>query len=596
MPAPKLKPLSEQVIVITGASSGIGLATARMAAERGASLVLVARNGEALNALAEEIRAKGGRAEPVVADVADMAQVEAISARAIEAFGGFDSWCNNAGVAIYGELEDVPLDDQRRLFDTNYWGVVHGTLVAARHLKGKAGGAIVNTGSVLSERAMTLQGPYSASKFAVKGVTEAFRTEFEAEGYPISVTLIKPGPIDTPYMEHARNLLGSPGTRNPPPAYHPRVAARAILHACETRTRDLYVGGGGFMMSMMGTHFPRLTDMIFEKIARPTQESEETGRMERRDNLYEPREDLAETSSLSGPPPRKTSFLLEAQMNPLGPAGLLIGAAALLGGAAIGMYTLRRPKPVPQRLADRAWHIGHRVARDAGHGIGTLGHEASRIAHRALDYAERAEREARPHLKRARKHAEHFADKASRYASSVYDDARDRGGDLYDEARDRGRGYYKQARGRGEDLYDTARRRGAEGYDDARDRGWSLFKRARNEGQDAYEETRDRGWSLFGRARDRGEEVYDRARKRGEDSYDEARDRGWSLFGRARDQGEETYNRARKRGRDAYEDARDEGWSLFGHARKEVDRRSRQAVQEGDGLLDRINAFLKSRL
>ncbi|MCR0981942.1 SDR family oxidoreductase [Roseomonas populi] len=584
MPAPKLKPVSEQVIVITGASSGIGLATARMAAERGAALVLVARNEEALNALAEEIRAKGGRAEPVVADVADMAQVEAISARAIEAFGGFDTWCNNAGVAIYGELEDVPLEDQRRLFDTNYWGVVHGTLVAARHLKGK-GGAIINTGSVLSERAMTLQGPYSAAKFAVKGVTEAFRTEFEAEGYPISVTLIKPGPIDTPYMEHARNHLGSPGLRNPPPAYHPRVVARAILHACETRTRDLYVGGGGFMMAMMGVHFPRLTDLIFEKIARPTQETEETGRMERRDNLYEPKEDLAETSSLSGPPPRKTSFLLEAQMNPLGPAGLLIGAAALLGGAAIGMYTLRRPKPVQERLADRAWRIGQSVARDAGHGIGTLGHEASRIAHRALDYAERAEREARPHLKHARKKAERFADRASRYASSAYDDARERGGDLYEEARDRGRSYYKQARGRGEDLYDTARKRGRGTYDDARDTGWSLFKRARDEGQDTYEDARDRGWSLFSKARDRGE-----------DAYEDARDRGWSLFGRARDQGEEVYDRARKRGRETYEDARDEGWHLFGHARKEVDRRARQAAQEGDGLLDRINAFLKSRL
>ncbi|WP_338664350.1 SDR family oxidoreductase [Pararoseomonas sp. SCSIO 73927] len=673
MPTPKLKPLSEQVIVITGASSGIGLATARMAAERGAAVVVVARNEEALNALAEEIRSKGGRAEPVVADVADMAQVEAVSARAIEAFGGFDSWCNNAGVAIYGELEDVPLEDQRRLFDTNYWGVVHGTLVAARHLKGKAGGTIVNVGSVLSERAMTLQGPYSAAKFAVKGVTEAFRTEFEAEGYPISVTLIKPGPIDTPYMEHARNHLGSPGLRNPPPAYHPRVVARAILHACETRTRDLYVGGGGFMMAMMGVHFPRLTDLIFEKIARPTQETEETGRMERRDNLYEPREDLAETSSLSGPPPRKTSFLLEAQMNPLGPAGLLIGAAALLGGAAIGMYTLRRPAPVPQRLADRAWRLGQSVARDAGHGIGTLGHEASRIAHRALDYAERAEREARPQLRHARKRAERFADKASRYASSVYDDARERGGELYDEARDRGRGYYRQARGRGEDLYDTARKRGRDNYVDARDTGWSLFKRARDDGHDAYEDARDRGWSLFGRARDRGEEVYDRARKRGRDSYEDARDtgwslfrrarddghdayedardrgwslfgrardrgeevydrarkrgrdsyedardtgwslfrrarddghdayedardRGWSLFGRARDRGEEVYDRARKRGRETYEDARDEGWHLFGRARKEVDRRAHQAAQEGDGLLDRINAFLKSRL
>ncbi|WP_458094723.1 SDR family oxidoreductase [Roseomonas sp. WA12] len=573
MPSLQLKPLSEQVIVITGATSGIGLATVRMAAERGAALVVVARNEEALNALADEIRGQGGRIEPVVADVADMAQVEKVSEAAILHFGGFDSWCNNAGVAIYGEMEDVPLEDQRRLFDVNYWGVVHGTLVAARHLKGK-GGAIVTTGSVLSDRAMALQGPYSAAKFAVKGVTEAFRTEFDAEGYPISLTLVKPGPIDTPYMEHSRNLMGTPGVRNPPPAYHPRVAARAILYACETPVRDLVVGGGGWMVSAMGRFAPRLMDLIMSKIARPSQASDQPGRAERRDNLYEPREDLAETSSLSGPPPRKTSFLLEAQMNPLGPAGLMIGAAALIAGAAFGMYTMRRPKPVQDRLADRAWRIGNSVARDAGHGIGTLGHEASRIAHRALDYAEKAEREARPHLRRARKGAERFADRASRYAASAYDDVRERGTDLYDGARDRGRGAYKNARDRGEDL-----------YDDASDRGWSLFKRARSDSRDAYEDARDTGWSLFGRARDRGEDLYDKARRRGAAAAEDARDEGWSLF-----------KRARSEGRDAYEDTRDRGWSLFGQARKEVEKRGRHAVREGDGLLDRINAFLKSRL
>jgi NAD(P)-dependent dehydrogenase (short-subunit alcohol dehydrogenase family) len=570
MPSLQLKPLSEQVIVITGATSGIGLATVRMAAERGAALVAVARNEEALNALAEEIRGQGGRIEPVVADVADMAQVEKVSEAAITHFGGFDSWCNNAGVAIYGEMEDVPLEDQRRLFDVNYWGVVHGTLVAARHLKGK-GGAIVNTGSVLSDRAMALQGPYSAAKFAVKGVTEAFRSEFDAEAYPISLTLVKPGPIDTPYMEHARNLMGTTGTRNPPPAYHPRVAARAILYACETPTRDLVVGGGGLMVSAMGRFAPRLMDLIMSKIARPSQASDQPGRAERRDNLYEPKEDLAETSSLSGPPPRKTSFLLEAQMNPLGPAGLMIGAAALIAGAAFGMYTMRRPKPVPDRLADRAWRIGQSAARDAGHGIGTLGHEASRIAHRALGYAER---EARPHLKHARKGAERFADRASRYAAAAYDDVRERGADLYEGARDRGRSLYRDARGRGEDL-----------YDDAADRGWSLFKRARSDSRDAYEDARDTGWSLFGRARDRGEDLYDRARRRGASAADDARDEGWSLF-----------KRARAEGRDAYEDTRDRGWSLFGQARHGVEKRGRHAVREGDGLLDRINAFLKSRL
>lgn len=505
MPAPKLKPLSEQVIVITGATSGIGLATARLAAEQGAAVVIAARNEDALNALAAEIRGKGGRAEPVVADVADMAQVEAISAAAIAAFGGFDSWCNNAGVAIFGSLEDIPLEDQRRLFDVNYWGVVHGTLVAARHLKGK-GGAIVNTGSVLSDRSMALQGPYSASKFAIKGVTEAFRTEFLAENYPISVTLIKPGPIDTPYMEHARNLMGTTGTRNPPPSYHPRVVARGILYACEHQVRDLVVGAGGLAVSAIGRLAPKLTDLVMSKIAKPSQTSSQPGRAERRDNLYDAREDLAETSSLSGPPPRRTSFLLEAQMNPLGPAGLMVGAAALLAGAAFGMYTLRRSKPLPERFADRARRGIGTLGKEARRGIGSLGDEAGRLAGRAIGYAEK---EARPYLRGARKEGGRFADRASRYASSAYDDARDRGSDLYDEARSRGRSFYKSARGQSEDA-----------YDDARDRGWSLFKR----GRDTAEDARDTGWSLFRQTRHEAEKRGRYAAKRGEGLLDRIAD------------------------------------------------------------------------
>src|SRR5690349_18768509 len=130
-----LKPIGEQVIVLTGASSGIGLAAARAAAQRGAKLVLVARNKEALEDLVREISARGGEAVAVAADVAKPEDLKRVAQTAIDAFGGFDTWINDAAVAIYGSLEQVPLADQRRLFEVNYWGVVEGSLIAAKHLK-----------------------------------------------------------------------------------------------------------------------------------------------------------------------------------------------------------------------------------------------------------------------------------------------------------------------------------------------------------------------------------------------------------------------------------------------------------------------------
>ncbi|MDQ4061326.1 MAG: SDR family oxidoreductase [Pseudomonadota bacterium] len=309
----RLKPLDRQVIVLTGASSGIGLATARMAAERGASLVLVARNEEALRRIADEIAAKGGRAIPVMADVGKEDDVERVARKAIESFGGFDSWVNGAAVAIYGTIEQVPLEDQRKLFDTNYWGVVHGSLMAVKHLR-RRGGALVNVGSVLSDRAVPLQGSYSAAKHAVKGFTDALRMELERDKAPISVTLIKPSAIDTPYTEHARNHMDAP-SRNPAPAYAPQLVAKAILHACEHPKRDLVVGSGGWVVAVLGNLLPRVMDRVMEAVMFDAQKGERPARPERRDNLRRPRQDGAERSSL-GLPARQTSLLLEAQIHP----------------------------------------------------------------------------------------------------------------------------------------------------------------------------------------------------------------------------------------------------------------------------------------
>jgi short-subunit dehydrogenase len=333
----RLKPLARQTILITGASSGIGLAAARMAAGRGAAVLLVARDEESLRQAVQRIRDAGGRAEYHVADVADRAALEAAADKAEASFGGLDSWVNDAGVSTYGTLEATPIEDQRRLFETNYWGVVNGSLIAAQRLRAR-GGAIINLGSVLSDRAVIYQGPYCATKHAVKAFTDTLRMELEAERIPISVTLIKPSGIDTPFQEHARIRMDTRGVKVPPPAYDPKLVARAICFACENQRRDLVIGSGGAVIALAGTLFPRLTDLAMEAIGRPVQVTDHAGRPEMRDNLEEARPGGDERSSIPGQPHRSTSLLLEAQMHPLATAATLAGAGAL----ALGVLAARR--------------------------------------------------------------------------------------------------------------------------------------------------------------------------------------------------------------------------------------------------------------
>jgi short-subunit dehydrogenase len=357
--AVQLKPLEEQVIVITGASSGIGRAAAEMAAERGARLVLAARNEEALKEVADECARRGGRAVVVAVDVGKREDIERIAEIAEESFGGFDAWVNDAAVALYGKMTEIPLEDQRRQWEVNYWGVVNGSLVAAEHLRRRGGGAIINIGSVLSDRAMIYQSQYSATKHAVKAFTDGLRMELEAEGAPISVTLIKPSSIDTPYPEHARNYMGSAALDLPPPVYDPHLVGKAILHAAEHPKRSLVVGLGGYMIGLMGTHFPRLTDYVMEKTGYASQATQEPGSREhqRRDNLYNPREDGMH-SSLPGGAPRQTSFFLEAQMHPVATFALFAGVGLALAYALGGIGSTGAGRDAGRRRAASKRRVG----------------------------------------------------------------------------------------------------------------------------------------------------------------------------------------------------------------------------------------------
>ena len=321
-----LKPLEIQVIVITGATSGLGLVTARMAAKRGARLVLAARSEAVLQELAEEIKSAGGEATYVVADVGKEADVLKIAATAKERFGGFDTWINNAGVSIYGKFTEVPIEEQRRLFETNYWGVVHGSLAAVNQLR-QRGGALINVGSVLSDRAIPLQGAYCASKHAVKGFTDALRMELEHEGAPISVTLIKPSAIDTPYTEHAKNYLPVE-PRNPPPVYAPETVAEVILYCAENAERDVFVGGGGKGLTLLGNYAPRTTDKVMEWTMFDLQQSERPARPREQHSLDKPSGPSAERGHYDGHV-AESSLYTKGSLHPLITGGLILAGAGL---------------------------------------------------------------------------------------------------------------------------------------------------------------------------------------------------------------------------------------------------------------------------
>jgi short-subunit dehydrogenase len=334
----QLKTLSEQVVVITGASSGIGLTTARMAASRGARVVLTARDADALRSAVSDIESQGGRASFVAADVTDPDAMHRVAEHAISTYGTIDTWVNNAGISVYGRVEEVALADMRQLFDVTFWGVVHGCLAALPRLKPN-GGALINIGSVESDVAIPLTAAYAAAKHAVKGFTDALRMELEHEGAPIAVSLVKPGSIDTPFFEHAKNYLeGSP--KPPPPVYAPETVGRAVLECAVRPIREVYVGGAGRMQVGMARHLPRTTDRLFANTMFRAQQTRRPTRRDREGALYAPDGNGRQRGEYRGRVMEHSAYTY-LSLHPVKSAlvaatvgAALVGAARMVGGTA----------------------------------------------------------------------------------------------------------------------------------------------------------------------------------------------------------------------------------------------------------------------
>jgi NAD(P)-dependent dehydrogenase (short-subunit alcohol dehydrogenase family) len=261
----QLKKVPDQVVVVMGASSGIGRATALRFAARGAHVVAAARGEDGLITLVDEIEAAGGHATPVVADVARPEDMEAVAARTVAEYGRIDTWVHAAAVAVFASFESMTAEEFDQVIRVDLLGQVHGAIAALPHLRRDGGGAFISLSSMGAKRSIPLQSAYCAAKHGIDGFLEAIRTEFAHDGVPVSVTQVMPATINTPFFDNARTNLGVKPVA-PPPVYPPRVVVDAIEYAAEHPVRDLVVGGAAQAVITGQKIAPRLLDAILSVV------------------------------------------------------------------------------------------------------------------------------------------------------------------------------------------------------------------------------------------------------------------------------------------------------------------------------------------
>ena len=275
-----------EVVVITGASAGVGRATAHRFARNGAWVALLARDNPALEHAANEVRELGGVALPIAVDVANAEQVEAAAERVEQEFGAIDIWINSAMATVFAPVSEIPAEEFRRATEVTYLGTVHGTLAALKRMRRRNRGTIVQVGSALAYRAIPLQAPYCAAKFAIRGFTDALRVELMHERSKLHVTMVQLSAFNTPQFEWARNRLD--GRPQPvPPIFQPELAARGVYWAAHHRRREVCVGFPAVKAIAINKWFPSLVDRVLARQGYSGQVDKQPVPEERPDNLFD---------------------------------------------------------------------------------------------------------------------------------------------------------------------------------------------------------------------------------------------------------------------------------------------------------------------
>lgn len=276
-----------EVVVITGASAGVGRATVRAFAKEGARIGLLARGKDGLEAARREVEALGGKALVVPTDVSDPEQVEAAAAAVEEEFGPIDIWVNDAMVSVFSPVKEMTAEDYRRVTEVNYLGYVYGTLSALRRMLPRDKGVVVQVGSALAYRGIPLQSAYCASKHAIQGFNDSLRAELIYDGSNVRVTMVQMPALNTPQFNWVKTRL--PRKPQPvPPIYQPEVAAEAIVYAARHDQRELYVGFMTSFILVMNKFFPGIGDWYLAKTGVDSQQYDGYVDPNRPHNLYEP--------------------------------------------------------------------------------------------------------------------------------------------------------------------------------------------------------------------------------------------------------------------------------------------------------------------